>query len=110
MKNTLLYGYWGGTYIGRDVALDVNGTSLIGYGYRGSPNTQNRMIQEVTFGFNQTLWKSANYGALNFMGQYMYEIRAPWYYSLNEAGGKGTQASTVYLNVRYTLPGSMPKF
>jgi hypothetical protein len=44
------------------------------------------------------------------MGQYMYEVRAPWYYSLNEAGGKGTQASTIYFNVRYTLPGSMPKF
>ncbi len=110
VKNSILYGYWGGTYVGRDVALDLNGTSLIGYGYRGSANSQNRMIQEVTFGFNQTLWKSASYGALNLMGQYMYEVRAPWYYSLNEAGGKGTQASTVYFNVRYTLPGSMPKF
>ena len=28
----------------------------------------------------------------------------------NEAGGKGTQASTIYFNLRYTLPGSMPKF
>ena len=110
VKNTLLYGYWGGTYVGRDVALDANGTTLIGYGFRGSANTNNRMIQEVTFGFNQTIWKNPAYGAINFMGQYMYEVRAPWYYSLNEAGGKGTQASTIYFNVRYTLPGSMPKF
>jgi hypothetical protein len=109
VKNTLLYGYWGGTYIGRDVAVDTNG-SLIGYGYHGAANSQNRMIQEVTFGFNQTIWKSASYGAINFMGQYMYEVRAPWYYSLNEAGGKGTQASTIFMNIRYTLPGSMPKF
>jgi uncharacterized coiled-coil protein SlyX len=108
MKNTLLYGYWGGTYVGRDVALDLNG-SLIGYGYKGSSNAQNRMIQEVTFGFNQTVWKSAAYGAINIMGQYMYEVRAPWYYA-GGAGGKGTQASTIYFNVRYTLPGSMPKF
>ena len=110
VKNTLLYGYWGGTYVGRDVALDLNGTSLIGYGYHGSANSQNRMTQEVTFGFNQTIWKNARYGAVNFMGQYMYEIRAPWYYSLNEAGGKGTQASTVFFNLRYTLPGAMPNF
>jgi len=110
IKNTLLYGYWGGTYIGRDVALDANGTSLIGYGYKGSANSQNRMIQEATVGFNQTMWKSARYGAVNFMGQYMYELRAPWYYSLNEAGGKGTQNSTIFFNVRYTLPGSMPAF
>jgi hypothetical protein len=109
VKNTLLYGYWGGTYVGRDVALDTNG-SLIGYGYHGATNAQNRMIQEVTFGFNQTIWKNPRYGALNFMGQYMYEVRAPWYYSLNEAGGKDTQASTVYFNLRYSLPGSMPTF
>jgi hypothetical protein len=68
------------------------------------------MIQEVTFGFNQTLWKNPRYGAVNFMGQYMYEERAPWYYGLNQAGGKGTQASTVYFNLRYSLPGSMPAF
>jgi len=109
VKNTLLYGYWGGTYIGRDAALDTNG-SPIGYGFHGSSNAQNRMIQEVTFGFNQTLWKNPRYGAINFMGQYMYEIRAPWYYSLNEAGGKGTQDTTVYFNLRYSLPGSMPAF
>jgi hypothetical protein len=109
IKNTLLYGYWGGTYVGRDTALDANGTSLIGYGYKGSSNAQNRMIQEVTFGFNQTMWKNPRYGAINFMGQYMYEIRAPWYYA-GGAGGKGTQNNTVFFNIRYTLPGSMPAF
>ena len=44
----------------------------------------------MTFGFNQTIWKNPRYGALNFMGQYMYEVRDPWYWSLNEAGGKGS--------------------
>jgi hypothetical protein len=44
------------------------------------------------------------------MGQYMYEERAPWYYALNQAGGKGTQANTVFFNIRYSLPGSMPTF
>ncbi len=107
-KNTLLYGYWGGTYVGRNTALDTNG-SLIGYGFRGSSNAQNRMIQEVTFGFNQTMWKSARYGAVNFMGQYIWEERAPWYYA-GGAGGKGSQMSTVYFNLRYTLPGGMPSF
>ncbi len=109
MKNTLLYGYWGGTYIGRNTALDANGTGLIGYGYRGSSNAQNRMIQEITIGFNQTMWKNARYGAINFMGQYMYETRSPWYFA-GGAGGKGTQNSTVFFNLRYTLPGGMPSF
>ncbi len=108
-KNTLMYGYWGGTYVGRNTALDANGTSLIGYGYKGASNAQNRMIQEATIGFNQTMWKSARYGAVNLMGQYMYQTRSPWYYA-GGAGGKGTQNSTVFFNLRYTLPGGMPSF
>jgi hypothetical protein len=107
-KNTLLYAYYGGIYVGRDVVVDANGTSLVGYGYRGSANSQNRAIQEVSFGFNQTLWKDARYGALNLMGQYEYLMRSPWYWAAGVGGGKGTHDNTVYLNVRYTLPGGAP--
>ncbi len=107
-KNTLIYAYYGGIYIGRDVALDSNGASLIGYGYRGAANSQNRSVQEITFGFNQTLWKDARYGALNFMGQYEYLMRAPWYWAAGIAGGKQTHDNTIYLNFRYTLPGGVP--
>jgi len=110
IKNTLLYGYWGGTYVGRNTAVDANGTSLIGYGYRGSSNSQNRMIQEATLGFSQTMWRNARYGAVNFMGQYMWESRSPWYYAASAAGGKGTHMNTLYFNIRYTLPGGMPSF
>jgi hypothetical protein len=107
-KNTLLYAYYGGIYVGKDVVVDANGTSLVGYGYRGSANSQNRAIQEITFGFNQTLWKDARYGALNFMGQYQYSMRAPWYWAAGVAGGKGTHDNTIYFNFRYTLPGGPP--
>lgn len=105
-KNTLLYAYYSGDYIGRNVALDANGTSLIGYGYRGAANSQNRSIQEITFGFNQTLWKDAKYGAINLMGQYEYLMRDPWYVAVNSP--KATHDNTIYFNVRYTLPGSAP--
>jgi hypothetical protein len=107
-KNTLLYAYYGGIYIGRNVAIDANGASLIGYGYRGAANSQNRAVQEITFGLNQTLWKDARYGALNFMAQYEYLMRAPWYWAAGVAGGKGTHDNTIYLNFRYTLPGGVP--
>jgi hypothetical protein len=110
IKNTMLYGYYGSTYIGRNVAYDANGTSLIGYGYKGSSNAQNRSTQEITIGFNQTMWKSPRYGAVNFMGQYMYALRAPWYWTTGVAGGKGTHDNTLYFNLRYTLPGGMPSF
>jgi hypothetical protein len=106
VKNTLLYAYYGGIYVGRNVVVDANGTSLVGYGYRGSSNSQNRAIQEISFGFNQTLWKDAKYGALNIMGQYEYLMRSPWYVALNAP--KATHDNTIYFNVRYTLPGGAP--
>jgi hypothetical protein len=104
-KNSLLYAYYGGIYIGRNVAVDTNG-SLVGYGYRGSSNGQNRAIQEVSFGFNQTIWKDAKYGALNLMGQYEYLTRAPWFVATNAP--KATHDNTIYFNIRYTLPGGPP--
>src|SRR5579884_3660907 len=33
-QNTVFYGYYGGLYIGRNVAIDENG-ELVGYGYAG---------------------------------------------------------------------------
>src|SRR6202035_4503568 len=47
VKNTLFYAYYGGIYIGRNVAIDTNGKP-VGYGYTGSPNSQNRSINEFT--------------------------------------------------------------
>ncbi len=108
IKNTLLFAYYGGIYIGRDAALDANGTSLIGYGYAGSPNSQNRAIQEGTFGFNQTLWKNPRYGAINVIGQYEYLTRDPW--AIAKGAPKDTHDNTIFFDVRYTLPGSIPKF
>jgi len=105
-KKLMLYAYYGGLYIGRNTAYDANGTSLVGYGYTKSPATQNRAINEVTFGFNQTIWKDAKYGALNFMGQYEYLMRNPWYVAAGAP--KSAHDNTIYLNLRYTLPGSAP--
>jgi hypothetical protein len=108
IKNTLLYAYYGGIYIGRNTAFDANGTSRIGYGYTGAPNSQNRMINEITFGFNQTMWANPRYGAINVMGQYEYLARDPW--SVATGAPKATHDNTIYFNVRYTLPGAMPNF
>lgn len=106
-KKWLWYAYYGNIYIDRQALLDANGKG-IGYGYTGAPNSQNRAINELSFGFNQTLWKDAKFGAINFMGQYEYLMRNPWYVALGAP--KGTHDNTIYFNLRYTLPGSMPKF
>jgi hypothetical protein len=105
-KNLLLWGYYGGIYIGRDTALDANGTTLVGYGYHGSANSQNRTEQEFTIGFTNTFWKDARYGALSLIGQYEYAFRDPWYVALGAP--KGTHDNTIYMDVRYTLPGGVP--
>ncbi len=104
---TLLYAYYGGDYIGRNVAIDTNGKP-VGYGYAGSANNQNRVINEITFGFNQTMWASPRYGAINVMGQYEWLSRSPWFVAAGAP--KGTHDNTIYFNIRYTLPGAMPNF
>jgi hypothetical protein len=106
MGKLLLFAYYGGIYIGRDVVIDTGG-KLVGYGYTGSSNSQNRAIQEGTFGFNQTMWANPRYGAINLIGQYEYLTREPWYIGTSP---KATHDNTIFFDVRYTLPGSMPKF
>jgi hypothetical protein len=107
--NSLFYAYYGGTYIGKDVIVDTTGKTpaLVGYGYVGSSNGDNRTVQEITFGFNQTLWKDPRYGALNFIGQYSYLVRNPWYVP-NNGSPEDAHLNMVFLDLRYTLPGSAP--
>jgi len=108
-NNLLLYAYYGGIYIQRNTAIDTGATAArIGYGFTTSANSQNRAIQEMTFGFNQTMWASPRYGAVNLMGQYEYLLREPWYVAANSP--KATHDNTIYFNIRYTLPGGMPNF
>jgi len=107
IKNLLLYAYYGGIYISRYVVIDSTGTP-VGYGFTKSPSSENRNIQEVTFGFNQTLWSNPKYGAVNAMGQYEYLNRVPWFVAAGAP--KATHDNTIFFNLRYTLPGSMPSF
>jgi len=102
---TLFYGYYGGVYIAKNMALDANGTTKIGYGPIANDG-QNRAIQEITFGSNTTLAKNARWGALNLMFQYSYLQRNPWLVT----GTSPTNASLSmgFVNLRYTLPGSAP--
>jgi len=105
-KNTQLYGYYGGIYIKRNADVDANGTTKIGYGYAGSPNSQNRTTQEGTVGLTQTVWRDAKYGALQVMLQYAYFFRDPW--SVSAGAPKYAHESAAWFNLRYVLPGTAP--
>jgi hypothetical protein len=100
----LIFGYYGGVYIGKDTAIDTNG-KLIGYGPL-SNDGQNRSIQEATFGANVTLAKNPRWGALNLLFQYSYVQRNPWLVT----GTSPTNAnlSMGFVDLRYTLPGAPP--
>lgn len=100
-KNTVLYGYYGAVYIDRNTAFDTNGAP-IGYGYKGSPASQNRAIQEGTIGIVRTLWKNPNYGALSLITQYSYLTRDPW--SVVLGAPKEAHTNMYWADLRYTLP------
>jgi hypothetical protein len=105
-QNTQWYGYYGGIYIARNTALDANGTTRIGYGYTGSPNSQNRSTQEGTTGIIQTFFNDSKYGAVQMMLQYAYFTRNPWFVAAGAP--KNAHESAVWFNLRYVLPGSAP--
>ncbi len=105
-KNSAFYAYYGGIYVKANTALDANGTTRIGYGYPGSPNSQNRSTQEGTFGLTQTVWRDAKYGAVQMMFQYAYLFRNPW--SVSAGAPKNTHENAGWFNLRYVLPGAPP--
>ncbi|MGE5486299.1 MAG: hypothetical protein ACM3ZB_00585, partial [bacterium] len=96
-----LYAYYGTAYFGRNYALGSNG-AYVGYGFPGSPLSNNRTIQEYTVGYTHTFWKNANYGALQLMNQYSYLERTPW--AVPAAGPFHAHAHMIYNNLRYVLP------
>ena len=123
---TMFYSYYGGAWAQRNYGIDCYtqpavtpppGTtpppavcnqiysskpSYIGYGYPGAPNSQNKTIQEPTFGVIETFWKNPHYGALSLITQYSYVTRAPWVVA--SGAPKNAHLSMGYVDLRYTLP------
>ena len=104
-KDWFLYTYYGAVYFDRRTVLDLNG-NLVGYGFLGSPNTNNRTIQEATVGFQYTFWKDPKWGALQLFGQYSYLFREPWFPALGAP--HQAHSNMVFLNLRYLFPGQAP--
>jgi hypothetical protein len=100
--------YYGADYYGRNFFPDTTNTAhpgtIIGFGGPGSPNTNNRAIQQVTFDWLQTFWKNPRYGALQTYVQYSYLTRAPWYVPPGDP--KNAHLSMVYFGFRYVLPST----
>lgn len=100
-KRVLVYAYYGGIDIARNTAIDSDGKP-VGYGFAGSSNSDNRTIQEATFGVVPTVWKDLNYGSLSLILQYSYLTRAPWSVAVGAAAR--AQTKMYWVDLRYTLP------
>jgi hypothetical protein len=107
-QKTTLAVYYGQDYFGRNFFPDTTNTAnpdtIIGYGGPGSPNTNNRTLQEITFDWIQTFWKSPKFGALQYYTQYSYVTRAPWFVAPDAP--RDAHLSMVYAGVRFVLPST----
>ncbi len=98
--------YYGADYFGQNFFPDTtdaaNPGKIIGFGGLGSPNTNNRAIQQATFDWISTFWTNPRHGALQAYTQYSYLTRAPWYVAPDAP--KNAHLSMVYVGLRYVLP------
>jgi hypothetical protein len=100
------WAYYGGTWIDRISTFDPETLQPVGYGYTGSPNSQNRTIQEISAGFHRVFWTNPNYGTFQFGGQYSWLVRHPWFVAPGQPAS--ANLNMVYLGFRYFLPGMAP--
>ena len=110
----LVDGYYSGAYFQRNFGFlastatppptcdGASGFTCTGFGFPGSANTNNRTIQEGTFGLTHTLWGSPNYGKLQFITQSSWVVRSPW--SVPAGSPKNAHAFLEYVDFRYVLP------
>ena len=98
----LVYGYYSAVYIQRNWGFPASGSALLGYGFPGSPNSNNRVIQEGTVGFTYSFWKNPKYGALQLMNSYSYLYRVPW--APPTSGPVNAHSHMIFTNLRYLLP------
>jgi hypothetical protein len=105
----LLDGYYSGAYFFRnyDLTTKALGTPCgtlycVGFGFPGSANTNNRDYQEATVGFIPTIWSSPNYGKLQFISQFSYVVRSPWF--VPAGSPKNAHIFITYVNLRYIIP------
>ena len=92
--------YWSTAQYGQ--RYDKLGAGYVGYGYPGSPNSQNKSLDEVSVSNTYTFWKNPSYGALQLIGQVSLLDRKPWFVA---AGAPNqAKATMVFLDLRYVLP------
>lgn len=111
---TQLGAYYGGMFAQRNFFTDVTsplssgpcgpapGKPCGGFGGPNSSSAANRAIQEASFEWTQTFWKSPQYGAVLLVTQASYLTRAPWFVALGAP--KNAHLGMGFVSMRYVLP------
>jgi hypothetical protein len=102
---TLFSAYYGGAYFQRNFFVDTTNPvpgRFAGFGGPNSPNSANRAIQEPSFAWTQTFWKSPQYGALQLITQASYVTRSPWFVAAGAP--KNAHLGMGWVDLRYVLP------
>jgi hypothetical protein len=92
--------YDSGVRIDSSYSTDAGG-AYIGFGYPGSPNTNNRAIDEITGVVRWQPWKIAGRGSMQWNTQLSWLRRTPWSPGV---GPSSAHAVMVLTQVRYNLP------
>jgi hypothetical protein len=92
--------YYSGFFAGRQFVLDEDG-SLIGWGYPGSPNSNNRLLHQLTALYTWRFLATETRGSGQWNFQYSYLMRKPW----DVGNGSSTAFGNMFLTqIRYNLP------
>jgi hypothetical protein len=100
-KNVIAFTY-SDAYFARAYSIDPSTGDLIGYGFAGSADSNNRAIQEGTLATQTMLWTRPGYGSVQVITQSSYIERAPWH--LAPGAPKNALVFVGYANLRYVLP------
>jgi hypothetical protein len=105
-KNVDIAAYYSGGWAKRAFYLQPNGI-YVGYGFPGSPDLDNRQIQEATLIAAWRIVKTENRGSVQYSTQFSWLSRTP-YNSVPALIGTGQyHSATAYLvfsQLRYNLP------
>jgi len=102
LRNNIIALTYSGAYFARSFSIDPGSGTLVGYGFRGSANSNNRALQEGTLATQTVLWTRPGYGSLQVITQSSYITRSPW--SLDPASPRNAHVFAGYGNLRYVLP------
>ncbi len=101
MPANKVYAYYSRADIGRKF-VQTGATTGVGYGYVGSSSSDNKWIDEWTFGDTYTVWKNATYGDLKALVQASYINRQPWY--IAPGAPSKAHVGMLFFDLRYDLP------